>query len=462
MARTKKPRSAASRRSLPRPEVFPAAPALRAAIPLEIPEPPASAGRLIVAYSGGLDSTVLLHLLAAREPARVLAVHVHHGLQAVADDWARHCERVCAEFGVAFVLRRVAVDPNGAAGPEGTAREARYAALRGAMQPGDCLVTAHHRDDQAETVLLRLLRGTGIDGLAAMRPLSLFGTGQLWRPLLDVPRARLRAHAEAHGLRWIDDPHNDDPRYARSQLRREVLPLLRARWPQADASLARTAALAAETGELLCELAEQDHQKIADGLALRVPALRALSAARRHLLLRHWLRGAGLPAPDAAALRRVDAEVLAAAGDAMPLLRWPGCELRRYRERLYAMPPLPAIDAGWSAEWREGVLIELPQGLGRLVANAPPPQPLRVRHPQPGERVRAAPGAPSRSLKNLFQEAGLPPWLRPRLPVIEQGGAVAWIPGVFLREDWRTAMRTANWRARWQQAPAGAPDLPDF
>lgn len=434
---------------------------MRAAPTLNLPAPPAFAGRLVVAYSGGLDSSVLLDALATRARARLLAVHVHHGLQALADDWAGHCEHRCAELGVAFELRRVSVDPKAEAGPEGAAREARYAALRALMQPGDLLATAHHRDDQAETVLLRLLRGTGVDGLTAMRPLLPFGPGQLWRPLLGLPRAALRAHAEARGLRWIEDPHNDDPRYARSRLRRTVMPLLRAGWPQAEASLARTAQLAAEAGELLRELAEQDLAQVAEGGALRVPALLALGAARRHLLLRHWLRVAGLPVPDAATVQRVDAEVLGAAADATPQLRWPGGELRRYRERVYAMAPLQPVDPRWSAEWRGG-RCPLAQGSGELVASGPPPRALRVRLPCSGERLRAAPEAPSRTLKNLFQEAGLPPWLRTRVPVIEQEGAVVWIPGVFIRADWRAAMRAAVWRAAWRQAPPGAPVRDDF
>ncbi|MBL6749927.1 MAG: tRNA lysidine(34) synthetase TilS [Nevskia sp.] len=416
---------------------------------IEVPGP--VAGRLIVAFSGGLDSTVLLHRLASQDlRARVLAAHVHHGLQPAADGWAAQAQARCATLGVPFELLRVRVNPADGGGPEAAARAARYAALRGLMRPGDALVTAHQRDDQAETVLLRLLRGTGVDGLAAMQPLCAFACGWLWRPLLDEPREALREYAQRHGLSWIEDPHNDDPRYARSWLRREVLPLLRTHFPQARDSLARTAVLAAEAAGMLAELAAMDLREARLGDALRIEALLGLSAGRRRNALRHWLRGRGFGVPGAEALGRIERELLTAAADAEPLLAWPGVELRRYREWLYAMAPLPPAPTGQALHW-SGAALVLPAGCGELRRAAPAAAPLKVRFPAGGERFRPRGAAHHRTLKNLFQEAGVPPWVRQRTPLVEQDGALVYIAGLGPGAGWDGG------EVEWLGAPAGTP-----
>lgn len=385
-----------------------------------LPELPRGA-RTWVAYSGGCDSTVLLHLLKRAGARRLRAVHVHHGLQAVADDWVKHCRRVCRQFDVPLKLLRVQVDPDHSAGPEAAAREARYQALRELMQPGDCLVTAHHRDDQAETVLLRLLRGTGIAGIAAMRPLVPFEPGLLWRPLLQISRRELRDYAIRLDLDWVEDPHNLDPAYARSWLRREIMPRLQSRWPQAVESLGRFAGHAAEVAELLAALAAADLRAVeADG-GLSVAALRALSPARRRNLLRHWLAVQGQEAPPAELLERLDRELLSARPDATPRLRYGPREFRRYRDLLYLLPLLPPAPQGLQLEWRRGRELELPPGCGRLRLERAPRLPLRVRFPSGGERLRPAGVARTRSLKNLFQEAGVPLWVRERTPLVYRG-----------------------------------------
>jgi tRNA(Ile)-lysidine synthase len=218
-----------------------------------LPKPPQ---RLWVAYSGGLDSTVLLHRLAACATPGLRAAHIHHGLQPAADGWVRHCRSICRQLGVPLTVRRVRVADDDPRGPEAAARTARYAALRALLREGDVLATAHHQDDQAETLLLRLLRGSGVAGMAAMSEWSDIGRARLWRPLLGTPRETLAAYARRNGLGWIEDPHNMEPRYARSYLRAEVLPLLRRHWPQARESLARAARLAGEAAQLLDELAD--------------------------------------------------------------------------------------------------------------------------------------------------------------------------------------------------------------
>lgn len=349
-----------------------------------------------VALSGGLDSTVLLHRLKRDGVSPLRAIHVHHGLQKKADAWVAHCRRFCKSLQVPLTVERVTINPRSDDGPEAAARDARYAALRKHLRRGDCLVTAHHRDDQAETVLLRLLRGTGIHGLAAMRSQMTFEPGTVWRPLLDTPRTELLAYAQQHKLRWIEDPHNRDERYARSWLRKNLMPELEARFPAAKASLARTAAHAAETVELLDALAEQDSTAVAQQQTLRVSGLLALAPARRNNLLRHWIRQRGHEAPPAETLARIETEVLRARADADPRLAWGACELRRYRDNLYVLPR------------------QKPAALPKLKL----PRGLTLRFPEGGERLKPAGSAHTRSLKNLFQEAGVPPWIRQRTPLI--------------------------------------------
>lgn len=421
-----------------------------------LPELPAGA-RVLLAYSGGLDSTVLLHALAARRTRGLVAVHVHHGLQAAADGWAAAAAACCDALSVPLIVRRAAIAERDAAGPEAAAREARYALLRGEMRPGDLLVTAHHRDDQVETVLLRLIRGVGVHGLAAIRSLSEFPPGLLWRPLLDQPRAALQAYARQHALQWIDDPHNEDPRYARSWLRQALLPGLRARFPQTDDSLARTARLAGETAGLLDELAAGDHAGAADGAALSVSALLALSAARRHNLIRWWLTRQQFRAPFAVTLDRIDRELLAVAADAEPLIHWPGCELRRHRDRLFAMAPLaaPPPRGTWGI-WQASAPPVLPPGCGRLLG-AMPPQPIRIRSLEPGEAIRLAGQHHRKTCRNLFQAQGLPRWVRTRLPVLEVGDEARCIAGVGATEGWQAFLAASGWRGHWYPDLAGLP-----
>ena len=366
-------------------------------------------GTYWVALSGGLDSTVLLHQLHAQGLKSLHAIHIHHGLQAKADRWAAHCRAYCKALKVPFTLEQIKVPARSPQGPESAARSARYAAFRKHLRHGDCLVTAHHRDDQAETVLLRLLRGTGVQGLAAMRPLSDFEPGKLWRPLLDAPRTDLLSYAQEHKLKWIEDPHNREPRYARSWLRQKLMPQLEARFPSAKASLARAAAHAAEAAELLDVLAEQDSASAAQQHVLSVSALLALTPARRNNLLRHWIQAQGHEPPPAETLLRIETEVLGARADAEPLLAWGDAELRRYRDTLHVLTRQPRAALPKR---------KLPAGVS-------------LRYAKGGEKLKPAGAAHTRSLKNLFQEAGIPPWVRQRTPLIYENDQLIGVLGLF-------------------------------
>ena len=399
---------------------------------------PTGATRFCVAYSGGGDSTALLLALSTLGLPALRAVHVHHGLQAIADDWVLHCERRCRQLGVPLQVLHVKVEPDDALGPEAAAREARHRALMQALQPGEVLAMAHHQDDQAETFLMRALRGSGVRGLGSMRALRRFGEGRLWRPLLDVRRSELLDWVAAQGLDWVDDPHNGELRYERVRLRREVLPLLSERWPSASESLARSARWCAEADDLLDELAAIDAAKVVEPQGLSMRGLERLSAARRNNLLRWHLEQQGLPPAPQTALARLP-ELLAAPADAEPLLGWPGVELRRYREHLHLMPPLSPEPEGFEVQWDGGAALSLPPGCGELRASAQ--RPFTVRFASGGERFRPEAGQASRSLKNLFQEHGIPPWRRRRTPLVFEDGELVWVGGL----PWQPAEARIEW-----------------
>lgn len=385
---------------------------------------------IAVGFSGGLDSTVLLAALRQLGLRRLRAIHVHHGLQPAADAWVDHAEAVCAGWGLALEVRRVAVDAGSAQGPEAAAREARYAAFAASLAAGEVLALAHHRDDQAETFLLRALRGSGPRGLAAMRSWRPHAAGAIWRPLLDTPRADLAGWARSQGLRWVEDPHNHDARYERVWLRQQLLPKLAAHGPAALERLAESARLCAEADALLDELAAADAARARAGDSLDLGVLAALSPARQRLLLRWWVRERGLPPPPRTRLDRLP-ELLDAAGDAEPLLDWPGAELRRYRGRLYLMTTLPAPPPpDFCEDWDGRGALCLPPGCGRLSGAEPVRRRFSVRFAAGGERYRPHPEQPSRRLKNLFQESAVPPWRRRRTPLLFEEERLVWIGGL--------------------------------
>lgn len=387
---------------------------------------------LVVGFSGGLDSTVLLHALARgahRAETTLRAVHVHHGLHPDADDWARHCQQACQAVGVPLQVIRVQVQARGQ-GPEGAAREARLDALAGSMHPGDVLALGHHRDDQAETFLLRALRASGVEGLAAMRRWRDFGPGRLWRPLLDTPRQALMAYARDRGLAWIEDPSNASDDFDRNFLRNQVLPLLATRWPHSTGALARSAALCAQAADLLAADDQQMLAALSDGRAdtLQRAALLGLPMDRRARLLRHWTVSLGLPALPAGGVERIERELLQARPDAVPEYRWHGAWVRAWRDRLFAGRERPPLPPGWSTAWDGMDAVALPGGDRlELWPSASPtvPRPMRVHARSGGERIHLPGRAHSHSLKHVLQHAGIPPWERGRLPLLsDPGGAL--------------------------------------
>lgn len=402
-----------------------------------------AAGPVCVAFSGGLDSTALLHRLASDPLQRergLRAVHVHHGLHADADAWATRCAEACAALGVPLTVRRVVVDRDAGLGPEAAARAARRAAFADGLGDDETLALAQHRDDQAETFLLRALRASGPEGLAAIRSWRRFANGWMWRPLLDTPRARLRAYAEAHGLRWIEDPTNADLALDRNFVRHRVLPLLRERWPHAAAAFARSAALAAEAADLLAAhdpgLLASVREEVGHGLSVR--RLCALAPPKRARVLRHWVATLGWPPLPADAIATIETQLLAApvAADRSPVHAWHGVEIRRWRGALHAVDPRHALPAGWSCDWDGRAPLALPNG-DRLALTGIDgfPSPLRVRARVGGERLLLPDREHHHTLKHVLQAHGVPPWERARLPLLVTRGDVLLAVGDTIRAE---------------------------
>ena len=418
--------------------------------------PPAQ--RYWVAYSGGCDSTVLLHALASlREqlPAELHALHINHNLHEAAPGWVDHCHAVCEAL--AIPLTEVNVDARAAKGesPEAAARAARYRIFTEVLRNGDGLLLAHHRDDQAETLLLQLLRGSGPRGLAAMPKHRPQGAGWLGRPLLDFSRQELCRYAEAEQLEWIDDPSNFDTDFDRNFLRQRGLPLLQERWPAAVTTLARAADHQAEAAELLHQLAEEDWQLTAGPHAdtLRIESLLRLTPERQRNVLRYWIDSVNsVPLPDRQRLLRILSEVIPAAEDAEPCIRWPGGQVRRYAGLLYLLTTEPASitsplkwDFSDRLELDDGRVLLATPGKGEgLKADLIKQGTITVRFRQGGEVCRPVGRGHRHSLKNLLQEWGVPPWERNRVPLLYVNEAIAAVVGYCVCEPYQAGSDEAG------------------
>ncbi|MFA1240922.1 tRNA lysidine(34) synthetase TilS [Serratia odorifera] len=415
----------------------------------------------LVAFSGGLDSSVLLHLLVQlrqrRPELQLRAVHVHHGLSALADDWVAHCQRQCANWQVPLVVQYVQVESRDG-GLEAAARTARYQALQRTLSSGEALLTAQHLDDQCETFLLALKRGSGPAGLAAMATYGTLGDSPLLRPLLGVSRRQLEQYAARQQLDWIEDDSNQDARFDRNFLRLQVLPLLTQRWPHFATAAARSASLCAEQELLLDELLAEQLQALTDQeQSIAIDGLQACSAPRRFALLRRWIALAGFTMPSREQLQRLWDEVALARADAEPQLQLAHYQVRRYRQRLYLLPPLADLCAV-HLPWFDAATLALPDGLGsisrgegEIMVRAPQPQQaVSVRFGVSG-RLRIAGRRHSRSAKKLWQELAIAPWQRERIPLIYYDDCLIAALGVFITEAGQPVADVPVWRLRWNK-----------
>jgi len=389
-----------------------------------------------IALSGGLDSTVLLAALASSPAlAPLRAIHVDHGLHPDAARWSEHGAMLAARVGIRCELVRVDARARAGESPEAAARAARYAALAARLLRGEVLLTAHHADDQLETVMLQWLRGGGLRALAGMAPVAAFAGGWHARPMLGFTRAELRQWAESQRLDWLEDPSNLDLRFDRNYLRLEVLPSLRRRWPAASRTVGRVASQAAEALALDDGAAAADLASVTEGRTVSLARLITLDPARQRRVLRAWLRTLGLPLPAAATLEALRRDMHGAAADRVPETRWPGAVVRRYRDRLYADPaPEPALP--WresdAMRWRPGEALDLGV-LGRLalepangggLSRARLVEPLVVGPRPAGGVFQPASSAHRRPLRKWLQERGVLPWRRASLPVVFAAGEI--------------------------------------
>jgi tRNA(Ile)-lysidine synthase len=424
----------------------------------------------LLAYSGGLDSSVLLHALASASQStsatafNLQVVHVNHRLQASADDWQRHCEQVCQRLGLRCITEVIDRRPQAGESIEAWAREVRYQALAKHCNENTCLLTAHHQDDQAETLMLNLLRGSGPHGLAAIstdRPLNQAdATIRICRPLLGFTHQSLREYAEREGLSWIDDPSNQDDSYARNYLRLQVLPILGQRWPSYADSLGRAAMIQSEVAGLLDEIAAQDLAAVLDpsGLACSIRELQKLTRRRQENLLRYWFRSQGHYPPGVRQMEILLTQVITARADAQPQLRVGSVLLRRYRDELI-MQQLVVVAAGQSRRWELPGDLQLEQGL--LRAECLPGQGIstarvggagvEVRFRQGGERCRPAGRQGSHPLRKLFQELAIPVWMRDQVPLIYIDGEIAALADYFVCEGFQAGPTENGWEIKWMR-----------
>lgn len=393
---------------------------------------------LKVAFSGGMDSHVLLHALSQLKAARgwqLYAIHVNHGLHPLADDWAGHCQQVCADLNIPLAVDRVHVASSAGIGLEAAARQVRYECLGSHIGPHEVLLTAHHQDDQAETLLLQLLRGTGVHGMAGMPAITEISRGRHARPLLSFRRNDLSRYAAENDIKWIEDSSNLDTRLARNFLRHRVLPMLECHWPATMARLAQSAAHAAEAASILDEVAGKDLVSAgANEEALSIPVLVRLNDARRNNLLRYWIRRHYGRSPGAMVVRQVQTHLARMPRTRHAAVRLGLAEIRRYRDRLHFMrkpgkgtvvigcwdmkSPLVIPDSNWVLR----AVASVGSGLSRERLRG---RQLEVRLRTGGERMRTRGQKHHRSLKKLLQESAIPPWRRYQLPLLYVDGALA-------------------------------------
>ncbi len=438
-------------------------------------------GSILLGLSGGVDSVVLLYLLhqlSSRYSWRLSALHVHHGISPQADAWAAFCADLCARCGIPLQIVHVDIAPLREMGIEAAARKLRHEAL--SRQPVDFIALAHHLDDQAETLLLQLLRGAGVKGASAMPMIKDTSPPPiLLRPLLDISRSALLDYAQQHALQWVEDDSNADDAYPRNFLRHRVLPLLEQRFPAYRETLARSARHFAEAAILLDELAVQDanmsiHFLEGEGEpSLEVARLQTLSQPRAKNLLRYFLATQGAPIPDSTRLEEMLRQLCHARSDAAVRITFGDWQVRCYRGKVYAFPMLPEPDTEFCAPWRGEAALALPELGGTLHFEACMGYGLSLKKLQQAtvtvrlrrgaEHIRPDNKRPTRTLKNLLQEHGIPPWQRDTLPLLFCGGELVCAPGVATGYAYRAQPDEAgvmvNWRSSGRGTARRAPEI---
>ncbi|MAI42224.1 MAG: tRNA lysidine(34) synthetase TilS [Gammaproteobacteria bacterium] len=402
-----------------------------------------SSRRCVVAFSGGADSLSLLSLATSLSKP-ILALHVNHGLNTDADEWQQICIKQCLDLGVRLECFKVKVDRKGSI--EENARKARYSVFENFLQEKDLLLLAHHADDQIETVLFNLFRGTSIPGIVAMPRSRGLGKAKLFRPFLDVPRANIIAYCKLKGFKWIDDSSNQDKTFDRSYLRHGVVPLIEDRWPNFRSTVLQGISRDGEMRELIRGIAENDLMECRSGLGLAVSAVLKLPNTRKDYLFRCWITKEGFPFPTMGILRAMHKNLLMAKPDAEPCVSWRGCEIRRYKDnlilkaqsnlvmpkKLFHFNPLTSLTIA-------GGLLRTVKEEGNGLKFSGLERDLVIKFRQGGESIRV--NGKTKIVKKLLQDLGVPPWLRNRLPLIYRDDVLVAIPGI---PEWNTLPITVS------------------
>jgi len=425
----------------------------------------------LLAYSGGLDSHVLLHLLVQLKKLKHIndfsVVHVNHQLHADSSQWAEHCVQQCRQYKVDCNIIKVTVNKNSGVGLEAAARQARYAAFESLVTDKTLLLTAQHADDQIETFLLQSLRGSGVKGLAAMPAIKSFTQGYLCRPLLSSTQQEIADYALKNNLKWIDDPSNKNTKFDRNYLRHEVIPALKKRWPAIHKTFLRVTQYQAENKKLVEELAQidllqlQKYEKEINNNQLSISGLQTLSLHRKKNVLRYWLHNKNnLSMPDSTHLMRILNEVLTAAEDAEPCVSWSDAIVRRYNNYLYADSLITKEDFIETINWKSNEVFNvnskqlvteelLGQGLSAKKLQS---QNVTIRFRQGGEVCRPlGRGEHQHKLKKLFQEWQVPPWQRNTIPLLYVDDVLAQVVGYCLCEPFAAMPDELGYCIQWNK-----------
>ena len=413
-------------------------------------------GKYWIAYSGGADSAALLYAMVGVKDqlkASVAAIHINHGLHEKANEWQNLCEAQCATLGISLTCKSVELTKQPRDSFEAQARNARYAAMKSAMQAGDMLLTAHHADDQAETLLLHLVRGAGLDGLSGIRPIHKQGDYWIARPFLATRRSELQQFLADQNGQSAEDPSNEDCSIRRNYMRHKVLPLLMQQWPAAIENLGRTAGHVQRASDLLNSAADTDlaHCNAEHANILDVERLCALDSERQALTIRQWARQNKLPLPE----QRHLTELLRQLHDSDPesafCVSWPGVDIRRYRGQLYidtAMSPEPPL---YEYEWDGRQPLQLPASVGSLQFDGKyPGSALHVQNRSGSEQLKITAQKHHRTLKHLFQQSAVPPWLRAHIPILFRNDQCLAAGDLWVDTTFASELAEFGVRLEWQ------------
>ena len=424
-----------------------------------------SAPRWYIAYSGGVDSHVLLHRLVqlraqTPQPLPPLhALHINHQLHPDATQWVEHCEQVCKQLQVPLHIITVDIKRQMRTSIEEAARHARYQAFAHHLNEGEALLLAHHLDDQIETLFLRLLRGSGVRGIASIPMQRAVGQGVLLRPLLTVTRQAIVDYAQREGLVWVDDPSNVDERYPRNYLRHRCLPIIAQCWPRYRQTLQRVLAWSDEAQQLHTELAQLDSDRLGidtNSQTLSLAALQSLNRVRQKNLLRYYLQQRQLPLPSSAQLQQIIDQLTTASDDAQPLVQWQDIEARRFAGNLYILPKQSTVDRLQRYQWQLATPLRI-NDVGCLRAEQVVGSGVRcndeltVAFRQGGERCRPANKQHSQTLKKLLQMYQVPPWERDRVPLLFDGDRLVAVADYWVCAGYQATGEQRGWCIRWQR-----------